>query len=197
MLPEKVKPDLQKLALAGHSRGGKAAFALALRYAETSLKFSALVGLDPVGGKGKCCQTDPKILTFLPHSFNLTMPVCVIGTGLGGEQRNCITCPCAPDGVNHVEFYSESKPPCYHFVTSDYGHMDMLDDNPPGFRGVISGYTCKNGNGPRDPMRKCVGGIFVAFLKAYLDGETADFKAIVNEPDLAPVKLDPVEFIES
>uniref|UniRef100_F6HI69 Uncharacterized protein n=2 Tax=Vitis TaxID=3603 RepID=F6HI69_VITVI len=46
-------------------------------------------------------------------------------------------------------------------------------------------------------MRRCVGGLFVAFLKAYLEGQSGDFKAIVDEPDLAPVKLDPVEFIEA
>ncbi|KAJ9696112.1 hypothetical protein PVL29_008386 [Vitis rotundifolia] len=197
VLPENVKPDLLKLALSGHSRGGKTAFALALGYADTSLNFSALLGLDPVGGLSKCCQTVPKILTYVPHSFNLAIPVCVIGTGLGDEPRNCLTCPCAPDGVNHVEFFSECKPPCSHFVTAEYGHLDMLDDHLSGCIGAISGYICKSGKGPRDPMRRCVGGLFVAFLKAYLEGQSGDFKAIVDEPDLAPVKLDPVEFIEA
>ena len=39
VLPENVQADLHKLALSGHSRGGKAAFALALGHAQTSLKF--------------------------------------------------------------------------------------------------------------------------------------------------------------
>ena len=82
-------------------------------------------------------------------------------------------------------------------MTTDYGHLDMLDDHLSGCIGAISGYICKSGKGPRDPMRRCVGGLFVAFLKAYLEGQTGDFKAIVDEPDLAPVKLDPVEFIEA
>uniref|UniRef100_A0A7N0TU35 Chlorophyllase n=1 Tax=Kalanchoe fedtschenkoi TaxID=63787 RepID=A0A7N0TU35_KALFE len=50
-LPQKIQPDLSKLALSGHSRGGKVAFALALR--KTMLKFSALIGIDPVDGLGE------------------------------------------------------------------------------------------------------------------------------------------------
>lgn len=173
------------------------AFALALGYASTSLKFSALVGLDPVGGMSKNCQTEPKILSHVPQSFNISVPVCVIGTGLGEESQLCIPCPCAPAGVNHAEFFMESRPPCSHFVATDYGHMDMLDDNPPGVIGRLSGCMCKNGKGSRCDMRRCVGGLFVAFLKACLEGDGGDFKAIVDEPDLAPVKLDPVEFIEA
>ncbi|KAL6214659.1 hypothetical protein ACLB2K_014091 [Fragaria x ananassa] len=103
--------------------------------------------------------------------------------------------PCAPDGVNHKEFFNESKPPCAHFVAKDYGHMDMLDDDPPGLVGALSGCLCKNGSGPKDLMRKSVGGIVVAFLKAYLNGEDGDLLAIVADPGLSPAKLDPVKFI--
>ncbi|PHT78645.1 hypothetical protein T459_16697 [Capsicum annuum] len=50
-LPPEVEPNLKKLGLAGHSRGGKVAFALALgRLASisTDLKFSALIAVaDP------------------------------------------------------------------------------------------------------------------------------------------------------
>ncbi|KAK9281590.1 hypothetical protein L1049_004493 [Liquidambar formosana] len=197
VLPQNVQANLLKLALSGHSRGGKAAFALALGYAKTSLNFSVLLGIDPVAGLGKCCQTNPKILTYVPQSFNLSIPVTVIGTGLGDEQRNCLFPPCAPDGVNHKEFFNECKPPCCHFVAKDYGHMDMLDDDPKGCIGAISGCICKNGKAPRDPMRRSVGGIVVAFLRAYVEGENGDLKAIVDEPDIAPAKLDPVEFIEA
>lgn len=55
LLPPQVQPNMKKLglAVAGHSRGGKAAFALVLEKAATSLKFSALIGIDPVDGLGK------------------------------------------------------------------------------------------------------------------------------------------------
>ncbi|KAJ7972752.1 Chlorophyllase [Quillaja saponaria] len=195
LLPDNVKADLLKLALSGHSRGGKTAFALALGHAKTKLKFSVLLGIDPVAGSSKNSRIFPHILTYVPHSFNLSIPVTVIGTGLGPEKANCCSPACAPDGVNHKEFYNECKEPCSYFVAKDYGHMDMLDDNPPGIVGELSGCMCKNGIYPRDLMRRTVGGLVVAVLKASLKSEDGDFKAIVNDPALAPAKLDPVEFV--
>ncbi|KAK7271220.1 hypothetical protein RJT34_26936 [Clitoria ternatea] len=197
LIDEKVEAKLEKLVLAGHSKGGKTAFAMALGYAKTKLKFSALVGIDPVGGISKCkiCRTLPHILTGNPQSFNLGIPVAVIGTGLGAEKVNCCSPPCAPDGVNHFEFFNECRPPCAHFVAKDYGHMDMLDDETPGLIGsLISKCMCKNGSGPKDFMRKTVGGLVVAFLKAHLNAQWNDLLAILAHPNLAPAKLDHVVY---
>ncbi|KAB2605368.1 chlorophyllase-1 [Pyrus ussuriensis x Pyrus communis] len=188
LLPENVVADFTKFALSGHSRGGKTAFATALGHAKSSLslKISVLIGIDPVAGADQHCRTYPHILTYSPQSFNLSIPVAVIGTGLGPEPKNaCMAQPCAPDGVNHKEFFYECKPPCAHFVVKDYGHMDMLDDDPRGVVGALSGCMCKNGKGPRELMRKAVGGIVVAFLKAYLNGDDRDLVAIVGDPDFS------------
>ncbi|KAG0532938.1 hypothetical protein BDA96_04G148400 [Sorghum bicolor] len=95
------------------------------------------------------------------------MPVLVIGTGLGEEKRNILFPPCAPKDVNHKEFYLECMPPCYYFVTKDYGHLDMLDDDAPKFMTCM----CKDGKNCKDMMRRSVAGIMVAFLKAVLSGE--------------------------
>nr|XP_017191167.2 chlorophyllase-1, chloroplastic [Malus domestica] len=51
--------------------------------------------------------------------------------------------------------------------------------------------------GPRELMRKAVGEIVVAFLKAYLNGDDRDLVAIVGDPDISPAKLDHVEFIRA
>ncbi|KAJ1289007.1 hypothetical protein BS78_02G133100 [Paspalum vaginatum] len=185
-----VEPDLSKLALAGHSRGGHTAFALVLGHGKTELKFSALIGLDPVAGiTGKCTQISPKILTYEPSSFDIAMPVLVIGTGLGEEKKNILFPPCAPNDVNHKEFYQECRPPCYYFVTKDYGHLDMLDDDAP----KLFICWCKDGSNCKDKMRRCVAGIMVAFLKAVLNGEDGDLSVILKYPGLAPTTLAPVE----
>jgi chlorophyllase len=189
VLPKGVEPDLSRLALAGHSRGGHTAFALALGHGKTNLKFSALIGLDPVAGKAKSSQMPPKILTYNPSSFDIAMPVLVIGTGLGEEKKNILFPPCAPKDVNHREFYSECKPPCYYFVTKDYGHLDMLDDDAPKFMTCL----CKEGNNCKDIMRRTVAGIMVAFLKTVLIEEDGDLSVILKDPGLAPTTLDPVE----
>ncbi|CAL5075505.1 unnamed protein product [Urochloa decumbens] len=198
LLPAGVDADLSKLALAGHSRGGHTAFALALGHAKTTLKFSALVGIDPVAGTGRSSQLPPAILTYAPSSFSFSSPapVMVIGTGLGGGKENALFPPCAPGEVSHAEFYRECKPPCYHLVAKDYGHLDMLDDDAP----ELVTCLCKGGEGCKGVMRRTVAGIMVAFLRSALggggeeDGDGDYLKAILRDPALAPTTLDPVEY---
>lgn len=197
LLPPDVKPNLKKLVLAGHSRGGKVAFALALGKSDVAPpKFSVLIGIDPVDGMDKGKQTPPPVLTYTPHSFNLDgMPVLVIGSGLGEVKKNALFPPCAPKGVNHEDFYNECCKPAYYFVAKDYGHLDMLDDDTKGVRGKTTYCLCKNGES-REPMRKFVGGIAVAFMKAYLDGDSSDLLAIREGTGSMqlPVELQTVEF---
>ncbi|XP_048236111.1 chlorophyllase-1-like [Ricinus communis] len=200
VLKGSVQANLDKLVISGHSRGGKTAFAMQLGYSTDALttKFSALVGLDPVAGTSKESRTDPKVLTYIPHSFNLSIPVSVIGTGLGSQPSCWLVCPaCAPDEVNHAEFYNECRPPASHFVATDYGHMDMLNDDLSGLMGIMAKSMCKNSNKPKDPMRKTVGGIIVAFLKAYFYGNSRDYNTILQDPSVSPATLYPVESMKA
>ncbi|XP_055813559.1 chlorophyllase-2-like [Solanum dulcamara] len=195
-LPSQVEPNLKKLALAGHSRGGKAAFGLALgkvANVSTKLKFSALIGIDPVDGMHKGKQTLPPVLTYIPQSFNLDMAVMVIGSGLGEVKKNPLFPACAPKGVNHRDFYNECCRPACYFVPKDYGHVDMLDDDTTGIRGEATYLLCKNGKS-REPMRRFVGGIVVAFLEAYLEGNLTDLIAIKDGYVTLPVELQDVDF---
>jgi chlorophyllase len=188
-----VKADLSKLALAGHSRGGHTAFALALGLGdpkiELALKFSALIGVDPVAGLPTGTQCTPKILTSKPRSLDVGMPALVLGTGK--RQKNGSESLCTPAGINHAEFYSECKPPRYHFVVEEYGHLDMLDDDAPF---IIDKCICvRNQNGTKDDARRGMGGVMVAFLRAILGDNDEDLKAILANPGLAPAILNPVE----
>lgn len=195
-LPSQVEANLKKVALAGHSRGGKAAFALTLGKVAnvyTKLKFSALIGIDPVDGMDKGKQTPPPVLTYIPESFDLDMAVMVIGSGLGEVKKNPFFPPCAPKGVNHRDFYKECCRPACYFVAKDYGHVDMLDDETKGVRGKATYCLCKNGKS-REPMRKFVGGIVVAFLEAYLKGNSTDLMAIKDGYVTLPLELQDVDF---
>lgn len=191
---DNVCADLTKLGLSGHSKGGKAAFCLALGKAgiTLNLKYSALIGIDPVAGVNTTIRTDPKILKYIPRSFELEIPVGVIGSGLGNQSKNFFTPPCAPNGVNHSEFFNECKPPCCYFLAQDYGHMDVL--NVESFPSV-GRCACKSGTDPKELMIKGTAGIVVAFMKAYLEGDDSYLLAIVKEPDTAPIKLDPVIYV--
>ncbi|TMW85171.1 hypothetical protein EJD97_023627 [Solanum chilense] len=171
-LPSHVGPNLKKLALAGHSRGGKAAFALTL---------------------GKVTNTTPPVLTYIPQSFNLDMAVMVIGSGLGEVKRDPLFPACAPKGVNHRDFYNECVRPACYVVAKDYGHVDMLDDETKGVRGKATYGLCKNGK-CREPMRRFVGGIVIAFLEDYLKGNSSDLMAIKDGYVTLPVELQDMDF---
>ncbi|ESR57236.1 hypothetical protein CICLE_v10024279mg [Citrus x clementina] len=204
-----TEANVSLVAAMGHSRRGQIVFALSLHYG-----FHAVIGLDPVAGTSKSTGLDPSILSF--ESFDFSIPVTMIGTGLGGVAR-CIT-PCAPEGANHEEFFNRCKSSSRaHFVATDYGHMDILDDNPSDVKSwALSKYFCKNGNQSRDPMgemqvmqpigdvylfrlsmRRCVSGIVVAFPKDFFDGDAEDFRQILKDPSFAPIKLDSVEYIDA
>ncbi|MED6120992.1 hypothetical protein PIB30_025768 [Stylosanthes scabra] len=187
-LPDNVEAQLDSLVLAGHSRGGKTAFAVALGKSPIKLNIKVLLGIDPVAGLNKCIRTLPEILTYKPESFNLEMPILVIGTGLGPEKANWFLWPCAPDGVNHKEFFKECKEPRQHFVTKEFGHLDMLDD-----KACTPRCECKGRKKHRDLMRKTIAGLVVAFLRAYLEAQFEDLDNIVNHPELAPTTLDEIE----
>ncbi|XP_057842284.2 chlorophyllase-2 [Cryptomeria japonica] len=187
-LPENVQPDFKKVAIAGHSRGGKVAFGVALGRSTIppSLPFAALLGIDPVDG------TVPLILTQKDHSLSVNIPTLVIGSGLGPVKRNPLFPPCAPAGMNHVEFFRECCTPAYHFVAVEYGHMDFLDDKTGGVRGTTSYCMCKNGT-EREPMRRFGGGIIVAFLNAWLKKEAEVLDELLANPSLIPIKVDTPE----
>jgi chlorophyllase len=187
-----VLPDLDKVALVGHSRGGKVVFGLATGVCKTAVKFSAIAGLDPVDGMGVDQQTKPPILQFSEHSLKLEIPTLIVGAGLGPLKRNIFFPPCAPEGVSHEAFFFESDRPSFHFVALEYGHMDYMDDNCGGIQGVLSYCVCKNGPS-REPMRKFSAGILVAFLRASLCKDSSQLAAVIANPSEAPVKLEKPE----
>lgn len=182
-----VKPDLDKLALVGHSRGGKVVFGLATGVCETALKFSAIAGLDPVDGMGVGQQTQPPILQFSQHSLKLGIPTLIVGAGLGTVKRNFFFPACAPEGVSHEAFFFDCDGPSFHFVASEYGHMDFLDDDTGGIQGALSYCVCKNGKS-RGPMRRFSAGVLVAFLQASLKGDGSQLSAVFENPSEAPVE---------
>ncbi|WCJ21569.1 chlorophyllase 1 [Euphorbia peplus] len=199
VLPSGTTANLKELTIGGHGRGGKTAFALALGHSPVSLsvQFAALLGLDPVAGGSKDNEDNPKILTYVPQSFDLSIPIMVIGTGYGNHTNWCLVCPvCAPNDMNHVEFYKESKPPASHIVISDYGHVDMLDDGLEDIMGWVTNMKCKKGEGPKDPVRTTVAGTIVAFLNAYFGGFDTDYMLILHKSGVTPVTIDEPEFVD-
>lgn len=106
VLPEKVQPDLEKVAISGHSKGGNTAFAVALD-SSMPLKFSALLGIDPVAGCSPSCLRPPYVLEYIPRIFNQSIPVAVIGAGLSNQSTCCLLpsgCFVCPDFLIIIVF---------------------------------------------------------------------------------------------
>jgi chlorophyllase len=198
-LPPGVRAAVTKVSVSGHSRGGKVAFALALGHAKLALPLAALVAVDPVDGMGVGRQTPPPILTGRSRSLRVSAPAMVIGSGLGELPRGPLLPPCAPRGVSHAAFYAEldraAAPGACHLVAADYGHTDMMDDDTPGARGMLTRAICRSG-GARAPMRRFVGGAAVAFLDKWVRGDGAAMNGIRARPEQAPVALSVVEFLD-
>lgn len=187
------RPNFEKVALVGHSRGGKVVFGLGLGVRKSVHQYSAIVGLDPVDGMGVGQQTNPPILKFSEGSLKVGVPTLLIGSGLGPIRKSFLFPPCAPDGVSHGTFYNDIAAPVFHFVASHHGHMDFLDDVCSGVIGKLSSCVCKSGPA-RQPMRRFTGGIVVAFLQAAFFGEAESLEAVLDSPELAPVALDRPEW---
>jgi len=193
ILPKNVQGDLSKLAVSGHSRGGKTAFALALGIIkiELEVKISALIGVDPVAGLSKSHLTEPHILKYVPNNFNLSFPTMVIGLGLGNQSILPIAPACAPNEVNYVEFFNECRSGA-KFVLTDYGHMAILDNNL-GHWSSIACILCVKGDNNKDVARRTVGGLIVAYLEARFLEDPSDYVNITTNPSLAPTRLYPVK----
>ena len=109
------------VVLAGHSRGGQAAFLTAGLLAAGGDLLTGVALLDPVDGEGRA-PTSP-VSTVGGARF--TCRALVIGAALGGR--------CAPQPVNHHVF-AAAIPQARHVVVAALGHTDMLGGRIPRVR---------------------------------------------------------------
>lgn len=107
---ERAEAPDEEIWLAGHSRGGQAAWRAAIRLSDT---IAGLMVVDPVDGAGPRPRT--KLITAVPAE--LSAPTLIIGAGIGSS--------CAPAGVNH-EAFAAACPEATHVVIEDMGHADVM-----------------------------------------------------------------------
>eukprot|EP00898_Chlorokybus_atmophyticus_P000913 jgi/Chlat1/1822/Chrsp138S00113 len=174
-------PDLRKLVLVGHSRGGKVAYALSLGLKCTfQLKVSDLIAFDPVDGDKNSIPRVTKA------SFGFPFPTLLIACGLGDK---CVV-QCAPAEMSHNAFFSACASQVYHFIGQDAGHMDFLNDKildgSPMHR--LATHVCPpyGRKHKRAPMRAFAAGVSVAYLRSLFDSRSTVFKDIVAEPESVP-----------
>lgn len=162
-----IRPD--RIGLAGHSRGGKVAW-LVLK--SDSTRALAVAGIDPVDGAGGPLGGQTRAVQ---GTFSFSMPVLVIGAGLGGA--------CAPTGDNHEQFYAASQSPAWHVIAEQSGHADMLNEEVAAAASLL----CPSGSNRR-AMRALTAGLLTAFFRASLQGDSAAY-AVLLDANAAPAAI--------
>ncbi len=138
-----------RIWLAGHSRGGQAAWRCANLFAEQGDDLLAgLILVDPVDGSSRTPSAPDA--TARPAVF--TIPTVIIGAGLGGR--------CAPTAVNHDQF-ARATPAAAHVVVDQLGHADILD----GRSRSLGRRLCGGAENP-DPGRTTVSELMTRFLRS-------------------------------
>jgi chlorophyllase len=166
-----VNADMKLLGLAGHSRGGQAAYRMALTVPG---KIRALAGVDPVDSLAIFGQTP--IITG-PLTFDI--PTYILGTGLGPIIVGGFIA-CAPEEAGPRHFYEANPSPSWLITATDLGHADMIDEED-----FVP--ACPGGE-DRDGMRALTGGTLAAFFSGTLR-ENEDALAVLSDSAAAPVPV--------
>jgi chlorophyllase len=172
-----VQARTQRLGLAGHSRGGKVIWIV---LSSDPTRARAVAGVDPVDGQGGPLGGEARVIN---GNFGFLFPSLVIGTGLGPTGLS----PCAPTGDNHIQFYAASAPTAFHHVATEFGHNDMLNENPDGCGLVCT--ACAAYNGTKSPMVTYTAGILSAFFRWTLQDDI-DMLDYMVDAEIAPVTIE-------
>ena len=148
-----------RVFLAGHSRGGQAAWLAAGVLGE---RVAGLCLVDPVDGQGRRPARD--LVT--RRCAEYTGPTWIVGAGVSG--------PCAPVGANHEQFV-RATPEAVHLVVPDLGHADILQGRARGFGRRL----CGGGQDP-DRARALCSGLLTKFVAGEVPalGEHPGFRRV-------------------
>jgi hypothetical protein len=132
---DRAEPGI-RVYLAGHSRGGQAAWRAAGMLGEGVVAGVCLI--DPVDGHTR----RPKGPVSTRRAAGFTCRSMIVGAGVGGR--------CAPAGVDHRQF-AAATPQAAHVVIEDMGHADMLS----GVACTVGRLLCGGGEDPDAARRLC------------------------------------------
>ena len=157
--------DPQKVAVAGHSLGGK----ISVFAASLDSRIKAVVAWDPVDSSSP--SVAPEKMT------GLSTAIAVIGETTNGSGGGM---PCAPTADNYVAFYAAAPAPAIAVTVVGADHMDWVDDPSCGVCGF-----CGPGSAPAERARVVTRRLDVAWLRRYLLGDLAMDSWLDAPPELA------------
>jgi chlorophyllase len=167
-----VNADTSLLGLAGHSRGGQAAYRMAIQAPET---VNALAGVDPVDGS---TQNDQAVI----GPLDFTIPTYILGTGLGPVNVADYPVACAPAERGYQHFYPFNPHPAWLAVATENGHTDMLDESDLCPEEPSCTTFCPSGPN-RDGMRSFTAGTLAAFFSGTLQGHKQALSVLTDNAD--------------
>lgn len=157
--------DPQKIALAGHSLGGK----ISVYAASLDARVKAVVAWDPVDSNSP--SVAPEMMA------NLTAAIAVVGETTNGSGGGM---PCAPTADNFQTFHAASPSPALSVTVVGADHMDWVDDPSC----TLCGF-CSPGAAPPDRARTVSRRVNVAWLRRYLLGDLTMDAWLDAPPELA------------
>jgi pimeloyl-ACP methyl ester carboxylesterase len=154
-----VRLDPFRVALVGHSLGGKLSF---LAAAERPVQ--AVVGLDPVDGGAPGVIDPVRFPSAVAVLGSVRAPVLLLGAEYG--KRVKFGTPCAPQDANFRKFFEASLAPALKVEQRGAGHVDYLDNHNCGLLCSV----CWPGDDP-PAVRAQAQTYVLLFLQGYLLGE--------------------------
>lgn len=157
--------DPQKVAVAGHSLGGK----ISVFAATLDSRIKAVVAWDPVD------SSNPSVA---PEKMaSLTAAIAVIGETTNGSGGGM---PCAPTADNFAAFYAAAPSPAISVTVVGADHMDWVDDPSCGLCGF-----CGPGSAPAERARTVSKRVNVAWLRRHLLADLTMDTWLDAPPELA------------
>ena len=145
--------DATKVAVAGHSLGGK----LSTFAATLDPRIKAVVGWDPVD------SNNPSVV---PEKMTaITAAIAVVGETTNASGGGM---PCAPMAENFEKFYAAAPSPAYALTVAGADHMDWVDDPSCNLCGL-----CTAGTASPELSRTVTRRVNVAWLRRILLQDTA------------------------
>jgi dienelactone hydrolase len=161
--------DATRIAVAGHSLGGK----VSINAAILDARIDAVIGWDPVDALPPFSDGSTSVTPELMDG--LTVPLAVIGETLDGS--------CAPSADNYVRFFEAAcdAPGALEVTVAGADHTDWVDDRSAcGFACLV----CATGTTDDATTREITRRVTTAWLQVHLRGldEYASFLAAPGAP---------------
>ncbi|MFH1808153.1 MAG: alpha/beta fold hydrolase [Pseudomonadota bacterium] len=159
--------DASRIALAGHSMGGK----IALLRATTDARVRAVFGVDPVDSAGgPLSSPGPDYPSVTPERMDqIAVPIVLLGETTNATCTGFMCQPCAPAADNFDAYYTHATSPALEITVLGANHMSFLDNPACG----LTCSACSAGSDDPEVTRRLTRRYLTAFVDLILRGDSA------------------------